>query len=247
MIKAVIIDDEQAAVEGLATMLKEYVEGVEVIATANGIVDGIKTIVNLKPDLVFLDVEMPYGNGFDVLEAIPDKTFEVIFVTAYDHYAIKAIKHSAVDYLLKPIDIDDLEKAVEKAKEASEKDNNQRYDTLLENMRGTRPLKLALPTLDGFLYIPVEHICRIEANGSYSDVYLDNGEKHIVSRNLRWYEELLDPSVFFRAHKSHLLNLKRVKKYSRAEGGQVEMEDGSIVEISRRKKDDFQKMMAELH
>ena len=117
----------------------------------------------------------------------------------------------------------------------------------MENVRGTQPLKLALPTLDGFLYIPVEHICRIEANGSYSDVYLDNGEKHIVSRNLRWYEELLDPSVFFRAHKSHLLNLKRVKKYSRAEGGQVEMEDGSIVEISRRKKDDFQKMMAELH
>lgn len=245
--KAVIIDDEPAAVEGLATMLKEYVDGVEVIATSNAIVDGIKTIVTLKPDLVFLDVEMPYGNGFDVLEAIPDKTFEVIFVTAYDHYAIKAIKHSAVDYLLKPIDIDDLVAAVDKAREAAEKDQTTRLETLMENVRGSQPLKLALPTLDGFLYIPVEHICRIEANGSYSDVYLDNGEKHIVSRNLRWYEELLDPSVFFRAHKSHLLNLKRVKKYSRAEGGQVEMEDGSIVEISRRKKDDFQKMMAELH
>ena len=247
MIKAVIIDDELHAVENLQAMLTEFIEDIEVVGSANAIVEGIKVVQNAKPDLVFLDIEMPYGNGFDVLEAIPEKNFQVIFVTAYDHYAIKAIKYSALDYLLKPVDVEALEEAVEKAREAIGKKDFPKYDTLMENVNSTHPLKLALPTLDGFLYVNVEHICRIEANGSYSDVYLDDGEKHIVSRNLRWYEELLDPSKFFRAHKSHLINLLRVKKFSRSEGGTVEMEDGSIVEISRRKKDDFQKMMADLH
>jgi len=246
MIKAVIVDDEQAAVEGLQTMLSEFCKDVEVVGSANSIIDGIKTIQQTKPNLVFLDIEMPYGNGFDILEAIPEKEFQVIFVTAYDHYAIKAIKYSALDYLLKPVDIDDLESAVEKLRESITNKNFPKYDMLMENVKAKHPLKLALPTLDGFLYIPVEHITRIEANGSYSDVYLDSGEKHIVSRNLRWYEELLDERVFFRAHKSHIINLKHVKKFSRSEGGTVEMEDGSIVEISRRKKDDFQRMMSEL-
>jgi two-component system, LytTR family, response regulator len=241
MIKAVIIDDEQDAVDFIASITQEYCEDVEICGSANSAKEGVATIKKCNPDLVFLDVEMPHGNGFELLDAFPDKSFDVIFITAYNHYAIQAIKFSAVDYILKPINIEEFLEAVKKVKEGRfvPKDRNLNYQTLLQNLKTSAPSKLAIPTGEGMEFLNTHDIIRIEADRSYSWFFLKDGKKILVSRNLKEFQEMLDDKVFFRAHNSHLINLEYVKKYVRQFGGYIVMTDGSNVPISRTKKEIF--------
>lgn len=245
-LKAIIVDDEPDAVNFIHSIVKEYCSGLEVVGKANNVLDGIRIINEMQPDVVFLDVEMPHGSGFDLLTHFSQKTFDVIFITAFNHYAIKAIKFSAVDYILKPINIKEFIEAVEKVIEKRKSSNNQNvdYTTLLENLKTTLPFKLAIPTSDGMEYLITKDIIRIEADRSYSWFYLVNKRKILVSKNLKEYQELLNDRNFFRSHNSHLINLEHVRKYIRSEGGAIEMSDGSQIPISRTRKELFLTHMA---
>ncbi|MCD4694995.1 MAG: LytTR family DNA-binding domain-containing protein [Bacteroidales bacterium] len=247
-LKTIIVDDEQDAVSFIKSIIQEYCPKLEVVGTANSAKDGSKLIINKTPDLVFLDVEMPHGSGFDLLANFPDNTFDVIFVTAFNHYAIKAIKFSAVDYILKPININEFIKAVDKVvdSKASNQGRHENFSTLLENIRSTLPGKLAIPTAEGMEYLNTKEIMRVEADRSYSWFFMADRRKILVSRNLKEYQELLSDRNFFRTHNSHLINLEYVKKYIRHEGGAVELTDGSQVPISRGKRDIFLLQMAKI-
>ncbi len=248
MLKTIIVDDEIDAVKFIESIITEYCPKIEVVGRAHSARDGVKLINEQEPDLVFLDVEMPHGSGFDLLSQFPQKTFDVIFITAFNHYAIKAIKFSAVDYILKPINISEFIDAVKKveAGQLKKKDRNFNFDTLLENLRSSMPSKLAIPTSDGMEYLNTNEIVRVEADRSYSWFFLEDGRKYLVSRNLKEYQELLSDRNFFRTHNSHLINLCFVKKFIRQEGGYIQMENESTVPISRGKKDLFLSHMAKL-
>ncbi len=246
-LKTVIVDDEQDAVEFINSIIGEYCTSLEVVAKANNIVQGVAAITDNKPDLVFLDVEMPNGNGFDLLAQFPEKDFDVIFITAFNHYAIKAIKFSAVDYILKPININEFIEAVNRVvKKRSEKHShgNENLKILMENLRISPPSRLAIPTADGMEYLNPREIIRIEADRSYSWFYLNGGRKILVSKHLKEFQEMLSDRHFFRSHNSHLINLKYVKKYIRKEGGYIEMTDSVIIPVSRNRKDLFLAHMA---
>lgn len=248
MLKVVIIDDEPDAVKFIQGIVEEYCPNLVVAGTANSARDGVTTIATAHPDIVFLDVQMPHGSGFDLLSAFPEKKFDVIFITAYNHYAIQAIKFSAIDYILKPVNISELIEAVAKVeqKRTSAEYRNLNYDSLLENLRAPVPSKLAIPTNDGIEYLNTSQIIRIEADRSYSWFFLTDKRKYLVSRNLKEYQELLQELNFFRPHNSHLINMIFVKKFIRHEGGYIEMTDGSNVPISRGKRDLFLLQMAKI-
>ncbi len=248
ILRTVIVDDEQDAVSFIESIAQEYCPNIKVIGKAYSAIEGIEVINNEKPDLVFLDVEMPHGSGFDLLAAFPEKSFDVIFITAFNHYAIRAIKYSAVDYILKPININEFIEAVKRVEEArkDKKGRNMNFNTLFENLQTTQPSKLAIPTSNGMEYLNTKEIIRIEADRSYSWFFLEGDIKHLVSRNLKEYQELLSDRNFFRTHNSHLINLEHVKKYIRHEGGYVEMTDKSTVPISRGKKDLFLEHMSRI-
>lgn len=240
-LKTLIVDDEQDAVSFIASIIGEYCPRLEVIGTASSARDGVKIILEQSPDLVFLDVEMPHGSGFDLLQQFPEKSFDVIFITAFNHYAIRAIKFSAVDYILKPINISEFREAVEKVihKRNTDQNRNASYTSLLENLQTAQPSRLAIPTSEGMEYLDTHDIVRIEADRSYSWFFLVNSRKILVSRNLKEYQELLGDLNFFRPHNSHLINLGHVKKYIRHEGGIIEMKDGSQVPLSKPRRDFF--------
>ncbi|MCK5838953.1 MAG: response regulator transcription factor [Bacteroidales bacterium] len=246
MLKAVIIDDEHDAVNFISSLIKEYCPEIEVAGTGHSAIEGIKIIRDTNPDILFLDVEMPHGSGFDLLENFPKKTFDVIFITAFNHYAINAIKFSAIDYILKPININEFLEAVKKVETSrSEKMNKEiNFEALFENIRAALPSKLGIPTSNGMEYLNTKDIVRIEADRSYSRFFLIDGKQYLVSRNLKEYQELLSGRNFFRSHNSHLINLDYVKKYYRHDGGYIEMIDGSTIGISRNKKDLFLTQMA---
>ncbi|MDT8402656.1 MAG: LytTR family DNA-binding domain-containing protein [Bacteroidales bacterium] len=247
-LKAVIVDDEQDAVSFIASIAAEYCPQLEIVGQAFSAVEGIEVITREKPDLVFLDVEMPHGSGFDLLAGFPGKDFDVIFITAFNHYAIKAIKFSAVDYILKPINISEFIEAVKRVEERrnEKKSRQMNFSALFENLKSGIPSKLAIPTSSGMEYLNTREIIRIEADRSYSWFFMENGDKHLVSRNLKEYQELLADRNFFRTHNSHLINLEHVKKYIRHEGGYIEMSDGSTALISRGKKDLFLEQMGKI-
>ncbi len=251
MIKVVIVDDEQDAINSIALIINEYCSNAEVVGTASSAVEGRDVILNQQPDLVFLDIEMPRGNGFDLLEMLPERHFEVIFITAYNNFAIKAFKYSAIDYILKPIDIEEFIESVNKAEQRIEVGKKQpdskvsKYDLLLENIRTNKPTKIMVPTSEGQIYIEIKDISRIEAEGSYSLLFLNNSNKLLVSKNLKEFETMLDENDFFRPHNSHLINLEHVKKYVLKDGGYIEMTDGTVVPISRRRKEFFIEKMQE--
>jgi len=248
LLRTVIIDDEPDAVSFIQSIIEEYCPKLEVVGKAHSVKDGSKLIIDKTPDLVFLDVEMPHGTGFDVLSNFPEKTFDVIFITAFNHYAIKAIKFSAIDYILKPININEFIQAVDKVldKNSSSDYKHSNFTALLENVRSSLPGKLAIPTSEGMEYLNTKEIIRIEADRSYSWFFLIDERKILVSRNLKEYQELLSDRNFFRTHNSHLINLEHVKKYIRHEGGAIELIDGSQVPISRGKRDFFLLQMAKL-
>jgi two-component system, LytTR family, response regulator len=246
MIKALIVDDESRGRQTLSNLLKDNCPDVEVLEMCDSVDAALTAIDKLRPGLVFLDVEMPQQNGFALLEKSPNLNFDVIFTTAHSHHAIKAIKFSALDYLLKPIDIDELRSAVDKVAQKKNQQSHSNIEFLLQNTRSPQKKfdKIALPTTDGFVFVNISEIIRCEASGSYTLFYFDKKDSLLVCKNLKEYEELLTDMNFFRVHHSHLVNLANIQRYIRGDGGQVIMQDGSVIEVARRKKEQFlQKLM----
>ncbi len=239
MIRAVTIDDEPESRKAITNILTDYCKDVTILGEADNVASGIKLIKETNPDVVFLDIQMPDGNGFDILESFDTINFHVIFVTAFNQYAIKAIEFSAIDYLLKPLDPAKLLKAVEKLKNLSPKINqsSERVEMLLKNKNNVS--KIALPTLNGYRFVKVKDIIRCEANNNYTSFYLQTTEKIVVTRTLKDFESMLKDDSFIRVHQSHLINIDYVEQYIKGDGGTAIMSDGSEVEISRRKKEQF--------
>ncbi|HLP64220.1 LytTR family DNA-binding domain-containing protein [Flavobacterium sp.] len=238
-IRSVIVEDETAAREALKNYLSKYCPQVEVIGEAQNIKEAVPLLHETLPQLVFLDVEMPFGNAFDVLEACKDLQFETIFVTAFSEYSLKALNQSAAYYLLKPISIEELIVAVNKVQQHII--NNEifnRNKIIVENFRETKPEKqqVILPTLEGFEVVKMEEIVRLRGNGNFTDIYLSNGSKKMVCRFLKHFSELL-PFPFIRVHKSHIINVNFVKSYNK--GGFLMLHDATEIEVSPTYKDEF--------
>jgi two-component system LytT family response regulator len=249
MIRAIIVDDELGARESLSKMLEKNCKQVEIVAKVDSMASAYEAISAKEPDLVFLDIEMPNGNAFDLLEKFREINFNIIFTTAYDHYAIKAIKFSAVDYILKPIDPEELVQAVKRFEErAGQKTSlDKQFKTLLSNVRTENKLKkVGIPDGDGLIFINLSDIIRCDSDGNYTFFILTSGKKIIASRTLGEYEQMFADDNFFRIHRSHLINLEHVKKYIKGEGGYVVMTDNSQVEVSRRNKTDFLEKLSHL-
>ncbi|NLR80082.1 LytR/AlgR family response regulator transcription factor [Chitinophaga eiseniae] len=248
-LKAIIVDDEQHCIDALQTMLQKKCPGVNVVGWAKSVAEAKGLIDELQPDLVFLDVEMPYQNGFELLKLFEKVHFDVIFTTAYEQYALKAIKFNALDYLLKPFSVKELQDALEKCKE---KKNNRGMketggvspmDVFLQNMKTLQQThkKIALPTINGLVFMPVQNIVRCESTGNYTRIFFTDKKNLMVSRPLKEFEELLSDVDFFRVHNSHLINMQQMQSYIQGEGGFALMSDGTQVEVSRRRKADFLK------
>jgi two-component system, LytTR family, response regulator len=241
MIKSIIVDDEQKSRESLRILLEDFVDSVEVCALCQNVAEGVDAIQKHKPDLVFLDIQMQRETGFDLLTRIDPINFEVIFTTAHSEYAIKAFRFSAIDYLLKPIDIEELKKAVEKVEKKVNGSISTRLEQLVQNLKITpsQKYKLALPSSDGLVFVKVENIVYCEASSNYTTIFMDDGKKFVVSRTLKEYEDLLEDQEFFRIHNSYLINLNALKKYVRGEGGYVVMNNDISLDVSKRKKESF--------
>ncbi len=242
MIKALIIEDEQKSREMLAMLVQQNCPNLQLLGSAKNVHEGVEMINSLKPDLIFLDIQMPDGTGFDLLEQVQDKKFEIIFTTATDKHALKAIKYSACDYLLKPLDIDELKQAVDKVS------NKQNVAPTMENLQfliqhlkkaDDTYQKITLPTGNAYEIVNIKDIIRCEADASYTHFHLVGGKKLMVSASLKHYEDLLPENEFIRVHHQHLINMNHVTRYLKQDGGYAVMSDGTQIEISRRKKDAF--------
>ncbi|MEI7595492.1 MAG: LytTR family DNA-binding domain-containing protein [Bacteroidota bacterium] len=244
MLRAILVDDERDAIESLNSLLMCYCENVEVVSTASSVLEGIKSVLQYKPDLVFLDIDLHNGTGFDILESIPDRKFQIIFVTAYNEHAIKAFRANAIDYLLKPVDIDELIKAVDRADEicTNIRISENKIDGLLSFIRPLHA-KIAIKSNETIEFIDPAEIIKIEADGSYCTIFLIENKKIIVSKNMKEIFDILNKKIFFRTHHSQIINTQHVSKYCFKDGGHIEMIDGSIAMLSRRKKDEFLEMM----
>jgi len=242
MIKTVIIDDEENNIGTLQSLLTQFCPEIEIIGTAGNAKQAFTVINELQPQLVFLDIEMPMGNGFDLLEKLMPVNFEVIFVTAFDQYAITAFKYAALDYLLKPVSIDELKRAVNRSViRIAEKNVNNRIESLIANFRSEAQglKKIGLPTAEGLVFEEIENIMHLQAESNYTLVYIRNKKKMTITKSLKEFEDLLPASIFCRLHHSHIVNLNYITKYYKGRGGYVELTDGTTVEVSTRKKDDF--------
>jgi two-component system, LytTR family, response regulator len=240
-IKSVIVEDELAAREVLKNYLSKYCPQVEVIGEAQNIKEAVPLLHELQPQLVFLDVEMPFGNAFDVLDACKDLHFETIFVTAFSEYSLRALNQSAAYYLLKPISIEELIVAVNKVHHhILNHEIFNRNKIIVENFQEPKPEKqqVILPTLEGFEVVKMEEIVRLRGNGNFTDLYLQDGSKKMVCRFLKHFTAIL-PLPFIRVHKSHIINLNCVKAYNK--GGVITLNDGAEIEVSPTYKEDFLK------
>jgi len=239
MITATIVDDEPYSCETLATLLERYCPDVKVLDICYSAASALKSINEQKPQLLFLDIEMPHMNGFELLEKLPDIDFELVFTTSYDQYAIKAFRFSALDYLLKPIDQDDLRKAVQKAVTSTDHVSPQQIKVLLQKINHPSLVvnKLAIPTLEGLQMILIESIIHCEADRNYTIINIKGKQKIVASRTLKEIEELLDDYPFIRVHHSHIVNLNEVEKYIKGEGGYLMMSNGANIDVSRSRKE----------
>jgi len=247
MRKAIIIDDENRTRDLIAKMINSFGLDIEAISAADSVETGIKAIEEYQPDLVFLDIQMPDGTGFDLLRSIDKKNFDVIFITAHEEFAIKAIKFSALDYILKPVDPTELKAAVERALVSmnSEKEEIQ-FEALHNNMQAQQKRRLVLKTQESVHVVDLEQIIRCEADRNYTSFFLTEGRKILVSKTLKEYETLLTGYNFLRVQQSHLVNLDYVDRYDKGNGGSVVMKDGSEVPLSPAKREIFFKILENL-
>jgi two-component system LytT family response regulator len=241
LIKVIIVDDEEDGREILNTMLTRFCDGVEVLGEASNVEEAVKLVNACQPDIVFLDIEMPRGNGFNLFYHFDKVDFEVVFTTAYSQYAIKALRMSALDYLLKPIDIQELRSTLNRYREKNNEDSMSSRIELLKKQYDAsdkNATRLALPTQDGFSLVEINQIVRMEADGSYTIFIMENGEKLMVSKILKEYNDLLaDDTTFIRVHRSHLINSRFIKKIIRGKNPSIEMSDTAIIGVSASKKD----------
>jgi two-component system, LytTR family, response regulator len=246
--KAVLIDDERDALEMLEWSIKKFAPQVEIVAMCDSALDGIEKIKALKPELVFLDIEMPQLNGFDLLEKLGKYEFEVIFITAYNQFGIKALKICALDYLLKPIDGDELKTAVEKALSKKSKTSSMQLEMLMSYFKPDKPRtrRIALTASDHLIFVDTNDIVYCESDSNYTTFFLAKGEKVVISKTLKDVEEILEGSDFFRIHASYLINMKHVSKFTRGDGGYVVMSNNQHITVSRKKKDEFFEMFSRL-
>ena len=247
MKKVLVIDDENRTRDLIAKMINSFGLDIVAIPAGESVASGIKAIEKHRPDIVFLDIQMPDGTGFDLLRSIPNKSFEVIFITAHEEFAIKAIKFSALDYILKPVDADELKNALEKALNSigSKKEESQ-FDALQLNIQQNQKRRLVLKTQESVHVIELDNIIRCEADRNYTSFYLVGGKKILVSKTLKDYETLLSGHNFLRVQQSHLINLDYVARYDKGNGGSVVMKDESEVPLSPAKRDIFFKILDNL-
>ncbi|NQX41329.1 two-component system, LytT family, response regulator [Pedobacter steynii] len=234
--QAIIIDDEQANVENLQYLLKQYCPDVNVVASSNELKDAVYRINLHRPNLLFLDIQMGKSTGFDLLNLLSERTFEIIFVTAFDNYGIQAVKFAALDYLLKPVDPDELKIAVAKAEiRIKNKINAEQLNFLLGQIKSKElsPSKIALPQLHEIRYVAVNDIVRCEADNTYTFFFLNNGDQVLISKPLKEYSDLLKPHGFIRTHQSHLVNPKFIKSWLKEDGGMLLMEAGHKIPVSK--------------
>jgi two-component system LytT family response regulator len=247
MIKVLIIDDEMKARNVLKHYLENFVHEISCIETASSVDTAHEMLETYTPDIVFLDVEMPHKNGFQFLTEISDPAFDVIFTTAYNQYAIQAIRFSALDYLLKPVDPDELQAAVKRhiEKKEARQTKKELFENLVENIgkKDVKDFKIAVPSAEGFYFFMVDDILRLEADRSYTYIHLVNKRPFIASKTLKHFEEMLEDFNFIRTHKSHLVNPLHITRLSN-DNEFVLLSDGSKVDVSRRKKEDVQKQLS---
>jgi len=247
MKKILIIDDEKRIRDFVKRMIDSFDLGVEVYTDGENVETGIAAIKNLKPDIVFLDIQMPDGTGFDLLNQLGEKSFELIFITAFQEYAIMAIKFSALDYILKPIDSEELKTALVNALDTLDfKKEETQYEALSHNLNAQQKRKLVLKTQESVHVVDLGEIVRCEADKNYTFFYLNNGKKILVSRTLKDFELLLANHGFFRVQQSHLINIDYIDRYDKTEGGSVIMKDGASVPLSTAKKDQFFQLLENL-
>jgi len=249
MIRALIIDDEKHCIDNLQWQLQQYCPEVEIIAVCDDAKNGLQQIQREQPQLVFLDVEMPGMNGFEMLEAVKEINFDIIFTTAFDQYAIRAIKFGALDYLVKPIDKDELREAVNKHLQHSQKDSLKQLTALLSHIKKSNDLsfqKIALPTMHSYELVPLNNIVVCESNNNYTNVRLNNGQHFLISKTLKQIEDLLDMPPFFRVHNSFLVNLQYAIRYMKGEGGYLVLNNDMTIPVSRAKKEELLKLITHL-
>src|SRR5688572_30470343 len=242
MIRTVVIEDEEHSRKMLMGMLQENCRAITVVASADSVKTGLTAIAEQKPELVFLDIELQSETSFEILEKLPEINFELVFTTAFDHYALKAIKFCAIDFLLKPIDLNELKVAVAKAEKRLNREYlNKNLEVLLNNIKssGQNSHRIALSTLEGLFFVNVSDIIYCESSGPYTKFIFKQSDKIITSKHLKEYEDLLSGYDFFRIHKSYLVNLQEIKKYIRGEGGQLIMSDGAALNVSKQRKESF--------
>jgi two-component system, LytTR family, response regulator len=244
MLRAILIDDEENALNALKQKIIQHCNGVEIVAVCTLPEEAITKINSMQPDILFLDIEMPGMNGFVLLQKLDYKNFEIVFVTAYDHYAIKAIRSSALDYLVKPVDIDELKATVDRAIDKRDKAiPNQRLELLLDHL--ARPQKnfnkIAIPSHEGMQFVKVNDIVYLEASVNYTHIYTSQNSRFVVSRTIKDFEELLPAETFIRIHNSYIINKDYLEKYIRGDGGQVVLSNGTVLDVAKRKKAEFLK------
>lgn len=243
MLKAIIIDDEIRSISVLTDVLKEIDGSVNVVGTALNVKSGIELIQKTEFDILFLDIEMPDGTGFGLLDALDSINFDIIFITAFNQYAIKAFRYAALDYLMKPIIPEELEQAISRVKAFQKNEVARRVDLLLENHKTENQFKkIAVATSAGIHYLNVEGIIRCEADGSYTTLYIKDKKPVMVSKSLKEYENLL-PEIFLRVHKSHLVNSKFIAKFNNGDNASVQLADNTEISVSRRRKSIVQEML----
>jgi two-component system LytT family response regulator len=230
-LKVILIDDEPNALKTLTTILQEFCEQIEIVGTANSALEGIKITQKLQPDLVFLDVDMPSGTGFDFLEAFPKRTFKVIFTTASSEHAIKAIKAQAEDYLMKPVDLDELQTSLDNLRQVMEMRKSYDFN------------KIPIPTASGAIYARQDEIIHLNNAGNYCTFFLKNKPSLLTSKNIGFFADLLNGKPFFRCHQSHIININEVQELNRTDGVYVLMSNGNRIDVSRSKKDELLQLL----
>ena len=247
MTKVLIIDDENRTRDLISKMIQSFNLNLQVFSLGENVQTAIQAIEKVQPDIVFLDIQMPDGTGFDVLKSLKDKKFEVIFITAHEEYAITAIKFSALDYLLKPVDPEELRNATEKALKTIEiKEQESQFEALQNNILPNSKKRLVLKTHESVFVVELEQIIRCEADKNYTIFFLTGGKKIVVSKTLKEYEILLSAYNFLRVQQSHLINLDFIERYDKANGGIVVMKNGAEVPLSHAKREQFFNLLDKL-